>query len=117
MNTMDELGLGFLDSVNLEVQPIVVFPSISLINFATSSNPFQNETTLYFTLNRMSFIQLTIYDELGRLVWGDGRGSSVDAGEHTVHIDSSLPSGTLYARISTGFGEVKTLKLVHESSR
>ena len=32
-----------------------------------------------------------------------------------MHIDGkNLPSGTLYARISTGFGEVKTVKLVHD---
>ena len=34
---------------------------------------------------------------------------------HRVYLDgNSLPSGTLYGRISTGFGEVKTVKLVHE---
>jgi hypothetical protein len=63
----------------------------------------------------MAYIQLAIYDVIGRLVWGDGRGSSLEAGEHTVHIDGTkLLSGTLYARISTGFGEVRTVKLVHE---
>ena len=86
-----------------------------LASFTSSPNPFIKSTTLEFTLNRMAYITLAIYDELGRLVWGDGRGSSLEAGTHDIQIDgSSLPGGTLYARITTGFGEVKTVKLVHE---
>jgi hypothetical protein len=86
-----------------------------LNSLTTSPNPFTAKITLKFTLNRMAYTTIAIYDELGRLVWGDGRGSSLEAGLHTVHIDGKdLPHGTLYARISTGFGEVKTVKLVHE---
>ena len=86
-----------------------------LASFTSSPNPFVKATTLEFTLNRMTYITVSVYDELGRLVWGDGRGSSLEAGTHDIQIDGSkLPSGTLYARIATGFGEVKTVKLVHE---
>ncbi len=111
---LDSLGLGFLlkDAVSSGTSPL---SSQYLASFTTSPNPFIGETSLEFTLNRMSYVTLAIYDELGRLVWGDGRGSSLDAGTHEVHIDGrSLPSGTLYVRIATGFGEVKTVKLVHE---
>jgi hypothetical protein len=63
----------------------------------------------------MTYTTIAVYDVLGRLVWGDGRGSSLEAGEHSIHLDATnFPSGTLYARIATGFGEVKTVKLVHE---
>ena len=110
---LDSLGLGFL--LKSEVTPTTPFAGQYLASFTSNPNPFINETSLEFTLNRMSYVTLAIYDELGRLVWGDGRGSSLDAGTHTVQIDGAkLPSGTLYARISTGFGEVKTVKLVHE---
>ncbi|MEP7234944.1 MAG: hypothetical protein ABI778_06580 [Ignavibacteriota bacterium] len=111
---LDSLGLGFLlkrTSV-LHQQPL---PQTILASFTINPNPFHKEATLDFTMNRMSYVTLTVYDELGRPVWGDGRGSSLEAGTHSIHIDgNSLPSGTLYARISTGFGEVKTVKLVHE---
>ena len=113
--SLDKIGLGFLLKG-------AVFPSIGsnlstqyLASFTSSPNPFINETTLQFTLNRMTYITIAVYDELGRLVWGDGKGSSLEAGAHSVHIDGSkFPSGTLYARISTGFGVVKTIKLIHK---
>jgi hypothetical protein len=83
--------------------------------FSAFPNPSFSETTLMFTLNHTSYVTIVVYDELGRLVWGDGKGSSLEAGTHVIHLDgSALPSGTLYARIATGFGEVKTVKLVHE---
>ena len=112
---LDSIGLGIVlqHDAHLSVTPTI--PSNYLVSFTTSPNPFNKETTLQFTLNRMTYITFAVYDELGRLVWGDGRGASLEAGMHTIHLDGKgLPSGTLYARISTGFGEVKTVKLVHE---
>src|SRR6185369_6348275 len=88
---------------------------LSLISFASAPNPYANDVTLNLKLSRVSYTTVAIYDNLGRLIWEDGSGSSLEAGEHAIHIDGrNFPSGTLYARISTGFGEVKTLKLVHE---
>ncbi|MBS1903774.1 MAG: T9SS type A sorting domain-containing protein [Bacteroidetes bacterium] len=111
---LDSLGLGFLLTNGVKT-PSVTPTSTFLSSFASSPNPFVNETELSFTLNRMTYVTISIYDELGRMVWGDGKGRSLDAGSHTIRIDgTSLPSGTLYARISTGFGEVKTVKLVHQ---
>jgi hypothetical protein len=112
--SLDSLGLGLLLHLNA-VQSPTTLSNIFLLSKTSNPNPFTKETTLKFTLNRMAYTTIAIYDELGRLVWGDGRGSSLEAGWHTVHIDGKdLPHGTLYARISTGFGEVKTVKLVHE---
>jgi hypothetical protein len=112
---LDSLGLGFL--LKGAVTPITgsSFPSEYITSFTSSPNPFNNATALQFTLSRVTYTTIGIYDELGRLVWGDGRGASLEAGEHTIQLDATnFPSGTLYARISTGFGEVKTVKLVHE---
>jgi hypothetical protein len=87
----------------------------SISSVASNPNPFQKETTLEFTLNRTGYTTIAIYDELGSLVWGDGRGSSLEAGVHSVQIDGAkLPSGSLYARITSGLGDVNTVKLVHE---
>ena len=111
--SLDSLGLGFLLNA-VVAPPSTPLSSQYLASFTSSPNPFIGETSLEFTLNRMSYVTLAVYDELGRLVWGYP-GSSLEAGMHEVHIDGrSLPSGTLYARIATGFGEVKTVKLVHE---
>ncbi len=112
---LDSLGLGFLLKGAVSPSDGSTLPSQYLASFTSSPNPFNKETTLQFTLNRMTYTTVAVYDELGRLVWGDGRGSSLEAGTHTIHLDASnFPSGTLYARISTGFGEVKTVKLIHE---
>ncbi len=113
--SLDSLGLGFLVDHNSTGPSPILLPSQYLASFTSNPNPFKNETTLDFTLNRMAYIQVAVYDDLGRLVWGDGKGSSLEAGKHTIQIEGSkLPRGTLYARISTGFGEVKTVKLIHE---
>jgi hypothetical protein len=111
--SLDSLGLGFL--LKSGVTPTIPFAGQDLGSFTSSPNPFNHGTILEFTLYRMTYTTVAVYDELGKLVWGDGRGSSLETGVHSVQIDgTNLPSGTLYARISTGFGEVKTVKLVHE---
>ncbi|MBS1904125.1 MAG: T9SS type A sorting domain-containing protein [Bacteroidetes bacterium] len=119
----EDTALPSLDSIGLDavLHPPSAVPlpgtdaQVHLASFTGSPNPFTKETELTFVLNRMTYVTLAIYDELGRMVWGDGKGRSLDAGTHTIHIDGTgLPSGTLYARISTGFGEVKTVKLVHQ---
>jgi len=113
--SLDSMGLGFLLHGMGGVAPTLQLSQQFLASFTTNPNPFHAETTLEFTLNRMAYITFSVYDDLGRLVFGDGRGSSLEAGVHTIHLDGSkLPSGTFYARIATGFGEVQTLKLVHE---
>jgi hypothetical protein len=112
---LDSLDLGFLLKNAVPPSTGEKLPSQYLASFTSSPNPFIKGTTLEFILNRTSYITIAIYDELGRLVWGDGKGSSLEAGTHAIHLDGNiLPSGTLYVRIATGFGEVKTVKLVHD---
>ncbi len=112
--SLEDLGLGFLLTHN-SVSPSTVLPTIYLVSFTSSPNPFKTETTLTFELNRMAYVTVEVFDPLGRKVWGDDHGYSLDKGIHTVHLDGSkFSSGAYYARISTGFGEVKTLKLVKQ---
>jgi hypothetical protein len=115
--SLDSIGLGIVTQHDMHAG--VSFPSSgivpNLLSFTTNPNPFKTETTLEFELNRMAYVTIAVYDVLGRLVWGDGKGTSLEAGTHTIQLDGkNLPHGTLYARISTGFGEVKTVKLIHE---
>jgi hypothetical protein len=110
---LDSLGLGFL--LKSGVTPTVPYGRQQLESFTSSPNPFNRGTTLEFTLNCLTYITIAVYDDLGNLVWGDARGYSLEAGKHTINFEgNALPSGTLYARISTGFWEVKTIKLIHE---
>jgi hypothetical protein len=111
--SLDSMGLGFL----LNESAVTRTGKSSgqyLSTFTGSPNPFKQELTLTFELNRLAYVTVEVFDVLGRKVWGGEHGRSLGAGSHTVRIDgSSLPIGTLYAHISTGFGEVNTLKLVH----
>ncbi|MDP4228772.1 MAG: T9SS type A sorting domain-containing protein [Bacteroidota bacterium] len=113
--SLERLGLGLLLTHSAAPSSGSLSSNQYLVSFTTSPNPFTKETTLQFTLNRMTYATIEVYDELGRRVWGAGKGLSLDAGTHSITIDGkNLPIGTLYARISTGFGEVKTVKLIHE---
>ncbi|MEP7235264.1 MAG: hypothetical protein ABI778_08210 [Ignavibacteriota bacterium] len=112
--SLEKLGLDFLPKNDVH-GPVSPLPSQHLIAFSASENPFRNETKLRFALNRMAYVTIDIFDELGRPFYGTGTGRTFETGDHELVVDgASLPSGTLYARISTGFGEVKTVKLVHE---
>lgn len=112
--SLDQIGLGALLN-HSGASPSTTPSQIYLASFTSSPNPFKEEMHLRFHLNRMAYTTIGIYDLLGHQVWGDGKGRSLEAGDHEILIDGkSLPEGSLYARISTGFGEVKTVKLVHE---
>jgi hypothetical protein len=112
--SLHELGLDFLLTHN-SVSPSVAVLQDFLTSFTLSLNPFKNETHLRFHLNRMAYTSIGIYDVLGYQVWGEGKGRSLEAGDHEVVVDGRLlPEGLLYARIETGFWEVRTVKLVKE---
>ncbi|MDP4218972.1 MAG: T9SS type A sorting domain-containing protein [Bacteroidota bacterium] len=109
---LDSIGLGFLLDKSKAPHPRGSFESASL---TSSPNPFTNDLTLTFTLSQVDHVQLAIYDILGHVVWQDAKGSPLEIGTHSISIDGkNLPHGTLYARFSTSFGEVETVKLIHE---
>jgi hypothetical protein len=113
---LDSLGLGFLLKSNTS-SPTTVGGSY-LTSFTSSPNPFKNETHLRFHLNRMAYTTIGIYDVLGHQVSGDGKGRTYEAGDHEIGVEgASLPEGSLYARIETGFGEVRTVKLIKRLNR
>ena len=101
--SLDSLGLGFLIDPSGVVSPSNPLSSQYLTSFTSSPNPFITESSLEFNLNRMSYVTLSVYDELGRLVWGDGRGSSLEAGMHEVHIDAaSFPAARFMQEFRQG---------------
>jgi hypothetical protein len=111
---LDSLGLGFLLKGGVKSSPSSAIPSQYLASFSSNPNPFTSATKLNFALNRMTYVTIEVYDLLGNKIFGNS-GRSYEAGSYEINLDATnFPSGTLYARISTGFGEVKTVKLVHE---
>ena len=93
--------LDYVDGVS---QPI----HIEDISLRAYPNPSDGSFTITSTSGIMS---ITITDELGKELWKNERVS----GMHTIHIDGkNLPHGTLYARITTNLGEIKSIKLIHQ---
>lgn len=110
--SLGELGLGFLLNSS-GVAPNLSSPKY-LVGFTAKPNPFTTELQLRFHLNRMSYCSLQIVDILGNQVFAVS-GRTYMEGDHEMIVDGkSLPSGMFYVRISTGFGEVKTIKLIKE---
>ena len=108
---LDSLGLGFLLKSGVDSHA----PFLShLASFTANPNPFKEDVNLQFKLNRTSYISIEIFDLLGRVVW-ESKGRTFTEGTHELSIEAqSLPKGTLYARITTDFGEVRTVKLAKE---
>jgi hypothetical protein len=110
---LDSLGLGFLLNSS-GVSPSVPLSQTYLSSFTANPNPFTGELQLHFHLNRMSHCSLQLFDILGNVVFASA-GRTYEEGDRDMVLDGkSLPTGTYYARISTGFGEVKTIKLIKE---
>ena len=74
-------------------------------------NPFNPSTTIDYSLAKESFVQLGVYDVLGREIRTILR-EKESAGKHTVHFDASdLNSGIYFYRI-TADGLVRSNKMV-----
>jgi flagellar hook assembly protein FlgD len=59
-------------------------------------NPYDNRTTISYTLPKAETISLTVYDQLGQVVKVLVN-ESQEAGEHSISFDASdLPSGIYY---------------------
>lgn len=109
MNDVDLYAMRF-ESI-LDFTPTRNRPFPSQLTLRAYPNPFNAETTLAFYLNRPQMIELTLYDQLGRVV-RTLINEQAPAGEITYHLTaSSLPSGTYYARLTTPSSQF-TRKLV-----
>ncbi|MBI2417349.1 MAG: T9SS type A sorting domain-containing protein [Ignavibacteriales bacterium] len=74
-------------------------------------NPFNPSTTIRFTSGAKQFVNLSVYNVLGKQV-ATVVNQTVAAGDHTVHFDGShLPSGVYVAVIKTA-DRVQQLKMM-----
>ena len=74
-------------------------------------NPFNATTTLQYSLLQSSGVTIEIYNIVGQRVATIYEGFQ-DAGEHSIHWDSSaFPSGVYFARLEAG-GQSQTVKMM-----
>lgn len=107
--SLEELGLEFLLSPPKTVEPLVLN---SLAAVRVQENPFRDENELLFELASPAYISISIYDGLGRRVWGTSDPSFFDRGSHSRIF--SLPensAGAYYLRMEQIGGGVKTVKI------
>jgi len=80
-----------------------------------SPNPVGEGTVIIFGTSREAFVRIELFDLLGNAVSSNGFEGVVESGTHSVPISThNLAAGMYYARISTTYGEVQTVKLVKE---
>jgi hypothetical protein len=106
--SLDSLGLHLLTS-GVASPPVVDF---QLDHVRASGNPFRTSTEIVFNLRQTTYVRFEVYDQLGRMVIGDGTGLVYEPGSHKFTVSGrDLASGVYYARLSTPIGEVRTVKL------
>ena len=112
--TIKQLGLDSLLGLHLTKgiwQPQIY--SDMLASLSVSENPLKRTTILRFESIRPAYVRVEAYDELGRMIVGDGSGHVYDPGRHELPVDlTGHASGVYYLRVSLGNGEVRTIKLV-----
>jgi len=112
--SLEEIGMDILRGKPARVLPGTSFAENRLASIAASPNPFKEEVVLKVELNASTLVRLDVYDELGRLMYGEGQGYKLK-GEHRYTLDGKAWSGGVYyARISASNGEVLTVKLIKE---
>ncbi|MCX7797479.1 MAG: T9SS type A sorting domain-containing protein [Melioribacter sp.] len=81
--------------------------------FQNYPNPFNPTTTINFTLPKMSYVKLTVYNSLGEKI-ATILSKQLDAGMHSVNFDASnLPSGTYFYRLEAdNFISTKKMTLI-----
>jgi hypothetical protein len=112
--SMHDLGIDSLLNLHFTkgVNPTAYYADI-LLSFEVSANPLKRSTTLRFVADRSVYLRSEVYDELGRMVVGDGAGKVFEPGRHELPIDlTGRASGVYYLRVSLGDGETRTIKLV-----
>jgi hypothetical protein len=112
LHDLDDLGLGFLKNLNTS-DPLPAAASY-LGAISVIPNPTRGETNLRLTMHRGGYVGYSINDELGRKLMSVA-GDYLTEGWHELRVNlSSLPRGVYYLRLTAGYGEIKTVKVIKE---
>ena len=109
--TIDQIGFSILRGQNGVVANKNNIHGLG--NLIATKNPFSDATTLGTVIGDAMMLKLEIFDVLGRQLYSENRFFS--EGDVKWNLDGKgLPVGSLYVRVSSIGGEVKSVKLVHE---
>ncbi len=98
-----DLTVGFENRYNVE-------PSVADLQ-SNYPNPFKSVTTIRYELTEQTRLEITVYDQLGRVIRTIAAGT-YPAGSHTVQWDASVyPDGIYHCRMRTDNGYAKTINL------
>ena len=82
------------------------------LNLTASPNPFQNKIKLEFTLEKISTVQIHLYDSLGRLIQSFSR-STKNAGTQSTELEiRNLNRGIYIISLQTD-DHTQSIKLAH----
>lgn len=110
--TLEELGLSILRGPNGSVHSPSTNSEI-LSPLTATKNPFSDETELLTTLAEPTMLRLEVFDVLGKQLISENRYCSAGVVKWLIN-GKSLPRSSIYARLSTTDGVVKSIKLVRE---
>jgi len=111
--TIDEIDLSILRGLDKVKSKLSSPEGFVLGSIHASSNPFSRETFLELDIRESGIVKFELLDLLGRVV-EENPAELMETGLHKFHINgSNLANGTYHARFTTGWGEVKTVKLRH----
>lgn len=109
--TIDQIGFSILRGQNGVVATMSNIHGLGNLN--ATKNPFSDQTTIGTSIADAMMVKLEIFDVLGKQLYTENRFFS--AGDVRWTLDGKgLPGGSLYVRLSTIGGKVKTVKLVHD---
>jgi hypothetical protein len=90
-------------------------PSI-ITSLTAYPNPTPSGVTLQWGMAQDAYVRVELFDLLGNAISLPQAGEEyATKGNHSIPIDvQSLASGTYYARVTTAYGEVETVKILKE---
>ena len=96
---------NFIDMVTSAIDDEEIILPKSPVLKQNYPNPFNNSTTIEFLLPKQQFVNLSLYDMLGRrivVIYNQ----VMDAGLHKHRLSMNVPSGIYHYRLSTGNTEI-----------
>ncbi|HET9135752.1 MAG TPA: hypothetical protein VFO76_03880, partial [Candidatus Kapabacteria bacterium] len=111
--SIDSIGFSILRGPEFAVVRTHPLNTMNFDQLYASRNPFTDETTLETTISDAMMLRLEVFDVLGKQVYSENEFFS--SGDVRWKLNGKLlPKGSLYARVSTIGGSVRTVKLVRE---
>ena len=94
------------------IESVEEFVEVPKVDLSTYPNPFENYTNINFSIPQKTKVNITVFDESGRLVI-TLINTDKEAGDHTITWDAiDEANGIYYIQLSTALGDKKTKMVV-----